>query len=191
MKKYRIKQYPKFKEIDYYYDSKNNSFSSQGKLLRLRKIGKDAILTFKGPVIPSRFKKREEMNMELPGFGGRNFKKISNLLNEIGYLKFFNKEKIRQKFKYKNILAFLDKLPFLGYYLEIEGGNKDIVNFVKLLGLDIEKAKKETYSQLFKLFCIFNHNKIKKFHKELEFSFKSEKEFNKFLSKCKNKKSNG
>ena len=168
----RAKQYPKARQIDYSFDTPDSFLSRQGKLLRLRKTEDAAVLTLKGPIIASRFKKRAETNIELD-----DFKTVFSLLRQIGFLGSFSKEKIRQRFSYKDIGAYLDKLPFIGYYLEIEGKDRDILNFIERLGLDRSEAIKESYAQLFNLFCIINQNKIRHFRKKLEFSFRCEREF--------------
>ncbi|MBU0693935.1 MAG: class IV adenylate cyclase [Candidatus Omnitrophica bacterium] len=179
------KQCPKVSEIDYSFDTPDGQFSRGGKLLRLRKREKETVLTFKGPIISSRFKKRQEINIKLG-----DFKITSCLLEQIGFVGHFNKEKIRQVFKYKNLEICVDKLPFIGCYLEIEGGEKAIVAFMKKLDLDIKDAIKESYNQLFNLFCIINQGRPcipagrsacrrgrrgKQFGKKLEFSFRCEK----------------
>ncbi len=171
------KQYPKTIQVDYSFDTPDGLLSRQGKLLCLRKTQHNAVLTLKGPIVNSRFKKREEMNIELD-----DFKRTFSLLNQIGLIASFDKEKIRRGFKCKNTEVYLDKLPFIGYYLEIEGKDKDILSLIGQLGLDISGAIKESYSQLFNLFCIINQNKIKHFRKKLEFSFKCEREFKRYVS---------
>lgn len=168
----RTKEYAKEKEVDYSFDTQDRYLVRHGKLLRLRKKGKEALLTFKGPMLISRFKKREELNIGL-----KDFKTAWHLLDCVGFEGCFNKEKIRQRFKYRGVELFLDRLPFIGYYLEIEGKDKDILKIVKILKFDIKQAIKESYNQLFNLFCIVNQNKIKQFKKRLEFSFKCEREF--------------
>lgn len=181
------KVYPREREVDYSFDTLGGFLFRQGKLLRLRKIEKEAILTFKGPIIASRFKKRKEINIKL-----NDFKSAFSFLEQVGFIGYFNKEKIRQKFTYKKIEIFLDKLPFIGYYLEIEGGEKAILNLMKRLDLDMKDAIKMSYNQLFNLFCIINQGKIKQSKKRLKFSFECEKEFkdkhilNIFRKTCKN-----
>ncbi len=172
------KQYPKEREVDFSFDTYDRLLSRQAKLLRLRKTDKETLLTFKGPIIASRFKKREEINIRLD-----DFKRTQDLLNQIGFVGSFTKEKIRQRFSLKDTEVYLDRLPFIGYYLEIEGRDKNILNLSKRLKLDMTEAIKESYNQLFNLFCIINQEKIKKFKKKLEFSFKCEREFKRSINK--------
>lgn len=172
------KRHPKEQETDYSFDTPDGFLSRQGKLLRLRKIRNKALLTFKGRVIVSRFKKREEMNIEL-----NDFSAIWKLLHQIGFIGSFSKEKVRQGFRCRNMDVFLDKLPFIGYYLEIEGKDRNIIDLAKKLGfLHVNEAIKESYNQLFNLFCIVNQDKIKHAKKKIEFSFKCEKEFRKYYA---------
>jgi len=174
------KPYPKTKETDYSFDTPDGFLSRQGKLLRLRKIQRQAVLTFKGPRVAARFKKREEINIKLD-----NFKSAKNFLCQIGFVECFNKEKIRQSFRYGNIEITFDKLPFIGYYLEIEGKDSDILKLIKKLNFNLSEAINESYNQLFQLFCIVNQDKIKCFKRRLEFSFRSEREFKKIFTKTK------
>lgn len=170
-------EYIQIKEIDYSFDMQEGFLSHQGKLLRLRRIGKKTVLTFKGPRILSRFKKREEINISFS-----EFRSIWQLLHRVGFVGLFTKEKIRQRFRYKNVEVCLDRLPFIGYYLEIEGKDKDITRFMAYLDLNMRDAVKESYNQLFNLFCVINQEKIKRFEKILEFSFKCEGGFKKYFS---------
>jgi adenylate cyclase class 2 len=167
------RKYPKLKEEDYSFDSQDGSLSRQGKLLRLRKIGNKALLTFKGPLMKAQFKKREEINIEL-----NDFNVAKQLLYEIGFMGKFVKEKIRQKFAYEGLDISLDKVPFIGYYIEIEGKDRKILEFIKKIGLNRKDAIRESYEQLFSLFSIVNQNKIKHLSGKLECNFKCAKRFN-------------
>lgn len=163
----------KEREVDYLFDFPKDLLMRRGGILRLRKTVSGTLLTFKGPLLSSRFKKRDEINVNVG-----DFIKMKNVLERIGFVGVFSKEKIREKFTCNNLEIFLDKLPFIGYYLEIEGKPCDIVGFIQKTGLPMKEAIKESYNELFHSFCMVNQRKIKKNKKKIEFSFESQKWFN-------------
>lgn len=169
----------KYRQIDYSFAGSEKMVLPEAALLRVRKQGKDTIITFKGPVIPSKFKKRKEINIFISNHGkSNNFKKTIQLFTDIGLRPLFQKEKIREEFVFNKTNVCLDKLPFIGFYCEIEGSNKDIVKIAKKLGFSQEEKIKESYSKLFSLFCIIHSKEMKK-QSSLECSFKNERAWRK------------
>ncbi len=162
--------YPAVKEKDYYFDTPAKLLLKQFKLLRLRKSPQEVLITYKGPALKAKFKKREEINIAVS-----DFSKAWDLLERLGFEGQLLKEKIRQPFLYKRIHLFLDTVPFLGCYLEIEGSDKEIVGTAASLGLNLREGITENYNELFKAFCAARCKPIKK-RKPLAFSFQSEKE---------------
>jgi len=161
--------YPAVKEADYFFDVPRKLLAKQDKLLRLRKSPGGAIVTYKGPMRQSRFKKREEINIRVA-----DFRQAWDLFEHVGFKGRLLKEKVRQRFVWRKIPLFLDRLPFLGYYLEIEGSDARIVRTAKSLGLDIRRAITTNYNRLFNAFCAA-HRKDFPGGGCPEFSFRSEK----------------
>jgi|GEM_PF-973387 len=164
------------KEIDYSFDTVRNDFLNHDTLLRLRTHGTKALLTYKGPAEKSRFKKRMEINIPID-----NFKQTRDFLARVGLKGILLKEKVRETFIRKKDEVLLDKLPFLGYYLEIEGSDRHIVRVSKQLKFNVAEAITDTYSDLFIKFCRARRKKLPK-GSRLFFSFGCEKKYRRYLS---------
>ena len=70
-------------------------------------------------------------------------------LTLLGYVPQFRKEKIRETYLWQGVPIFLDELPHMGFFLEIEAPEDKIKAAAEALGLDIMMAVGETYMQLF------------------------------------------
>src|SRR5882757_2021967 len=53
-------------ETNVLFDSIKRSLGKLGKLIRIRRVGGNSLLTFKGPSMRSKHKKREEIEIEFP-----------------------------------------------------------------------------------------------------------------------------
>jgi len=130
-------------------DSKEDGLKKKGCLLRVReRHGKEhAILTFKGPIEEPHLagiKVREEI--EVPVQNSHNTLKI---LRGCGFAVKKEYSKQRWNFELKGINIQLDKIPHLGYFLEIEGHDERKVNsMIVLLKLGGLKRVSESYSEM-------------------------------------------
>lgn len=95
----------------------------------------------------SRFKKRPETNLPVD-----NAKSALELLKGLGFKKEWTYEKKREYIKIGKAIVTIDKMPVVGYFLEIEAEPKQIEKTVKLLGLDLKDGIKKGYPTLFKEF---------------------------------------
>jgi len=111
-----------------------------GNLLRVRKTNK-VIVTIKGKIDPkARFKNRKESEFEVPDFDN-----IIKLLHDIGLRDYWRYEKERETWILDGVEVVIDKLPELGYYIEIEGTDKEIQSVVKKLGLNTKDGITKSY----------------------------------------------
>jgi len=96
---------PRTLESDQLFDRAGAELRSADKLLRLRRAGARAFLTFKGPGTRERHKSREEIELE-----------------RLGYSAVFRYEKYRTKFAAPGEpgIVTLDETP-MGVFLELEG----------------------------------------------------------------------
>lgn len=114
---------------------KNNKLIPIGKLLRLR-LGMERSgrgkLTFKGPYRDHVFKVREEFEtiVENPAMAVK-------ILAGLGYEPVVEYEKRTELWKYGGTEIYIEKLPRIGYFMEIEGSEKNIKKVAKILGHDI------------------------------------------------------
>lgn len=135
------------RQVDYSFDTPAKDLAGQNMLIRLRRDGAKALLTFKGPVLSGRFKRCFEYNAEVADLG-----RAKRLLRQSGLVPCFLKEKLRQEGKFGRALICLDTLPFLGTFIEIEGSDAVIGSVIASLRLNPGSAIKDTYNGLFRKF---------------------------------------
>ena len=132
-------------EQDIYY--KASEFNPALSVVRLRLAGDCCIFTIKragNNGKSSKYKIRDEAEVKIS-----NAKVFQKKLKTLNFKQSFKKEKIRETYRCKGAKVLIDKLPHIGFYVEIEGPKIAIKKIVKLLGLDIEKAIPHTYVQIF------------------------------------------
>jgi len=135
-------------QTDTYFDDVDGSLKSSDQALRLRrqKTGQKekSFLTYKGPKEKSDFKKRREIEVEV-GDGDS----VEELFSALGYEKALVFEKRRKIWKLDDCVVFLDELPLLGSFVEIEGPDGDrIADVQKDLGLSDLPHIIESYALL-------------------------------------------
>lgn len=128
-----------------------NGLAEKGAVLRIRKIGEKAILTFKKR-IESSSDVKQQIEFETEVSSGSEIEKI---IEHLGYAKVLVYEKRRLKWNFRGVEIVLDELPF-GQYMEIEGDLMAISEAEMFLGAEDLQAEYETYSNLTKRFGIEN-----------------------------------
>jgi adenylate cyclase, class 2 len=114
-----------------------------GRVLRLRRVGAGARLTFKERFASESGVKRnreEEIGVSDP-------EAASALLEALGYRPALVYEKRRETWRLGGVEVVLDELPF-GWFVEIEGEELDILDAERRLELTTAEAVHETYPQL-------------------------------------------
>jgi len=128
------------------FDSKEGRFQKEGLMLRLRKKGDKAILTFKGKVEKSEFKVREETEASVD-----SFEAAARLFSAAGYLKKFEYSKHREQYKLGNATFEIDTYKGIPAYVEIEAPDEtQVKNAVELLGFTIKDTTNISASVLLK-----------------------------------------
>jgi len=135
----------RFLEENTLYDFRSKDLQKKQQALRLRKINKKILLTFKGPPQKSRkFKIREEYET-----GVRNEKQLKKILKSLGLQPVFSYQKYRTIYRKKNLKVCLDE-THIGNFIELEGKRNEIVKFSKALGFSKNEFIKLDYIQLMK-----------------------------------------
>ena len=126
-----------------------NEFFDRGKQLRqkrlamrLRRYGKNATLTLKGPRLKARFTKR--MEIETPV----DHVLMRNILWLAGFKVVMRYKKERELYRLDKSLITLDQLPGFGRFLEIEGQPRAIKKIEKRLGLACVDREERSYLQM-------------------------------------------
>lgn len=146
------------------------------KGVRIRRINqnKGGFLTVKKLVDEgTRAKVREETEVKV-----NNIEKLVQIFKFLGFSELKRKEKIRHTFKLANVLILIDKVPFMGYFIELEAvSDADLKKASKKLGLDYNQAEGDSYDNMFFKYYIKNARKYQDTKVKIVPIFKNEKEF--------------
>jgi adenylate cyclase, class 2 len=126
------------------FDLPDESLQKSFRVLRLRQ-DENAVLTFKsrGKMVDG-LREREEWEVTVSDFA-----LMQKILASLGYDIYFIYEKYRTTYELNSAHVMLDETP-LGFFVEIEGENKDsIVSLANLLHLEFSEAITESYLFLF------------------------------------------
>lgn len=119
-------------EVDIYFDTAEGELLKGDRALRLRRVGDEQVLTYKGPPEQSKYKQRQEIQTSVADGDA-----IQSLLGELGFRKSLVFEKKRQRWLLDDCRVELDTLPLLGAFVEVEGPCEAAIGQVlSKLGLD-------------------------------------------------------
>jgi adenylate cyclase, class 2 len=128
-------------------DSPDASLRGSGRLLRLRRFGDRAVITFKGAGVPGKHKMREELEtgIEDPDL-------MQSILARLGYEPSFRYEKYRTEFSDGTGHVTLDETP-IGNFVELEGPAEWIDTMASRLGYEEGDYITKSYGKLYMEFC--------------------------------------
>ncbi len=129
------------KEYNELYDF-NGRLRAKRSILRLRRWGKKALLTFKGPRLKSKYKKRLEIETSV------DFKPARLLLKQLGFSILARYRKKREAYKWGRVIVTLDYLAGIGGFAEIEGKPRSIEAAARKLGLSEKDREERSYLQI-------------------------------------------
>lgn len=140
---------PRLHEFNTLFDNSKRAMRHHGKLLRLRKAGPHRVLTYKGPSEPSRYKKRQEIEIDLHNGVG-----LEEIFTHLGYRPVFRYEKYRTEYSKPRSegKVLLDETP-IGNYLEIEGSPRWIDGTARALGFKPSDYITRSYGYLYLAYC--------------------------------------
>jgi len=136
---------------DVIFDDAQGTLAGAGALLRLRRSGHAAALTYKGPAAQGRHKEREELEIALHL---AQADRIEQILRRLGYRPAFRYQKYRTEFARpaeRGVVA-LDETP-IGPYMELEGPRAWIDRTARELGFPEEQYITATYAELYYAEC--------------------------------------
>src|SRR5438046_5541683 len=118
---------------------------TKGSLLRVRKFGKYALATFKGPMsIGGGVKSREEVQT-----GVESFELAIQLFDSLGFKPVFRYQKYREVWRVRDVEVVLDRTP-IGEFFEIEGALEMLKSITMELGMNFDQAIRMFYSDLYR-----------------------------------------
>jgi adenylate cyclase, class 2 len=124
-------------------DDRSESLRARGCMLRVRVESGKSLLTFKGPVQPSAMKLREELET-IVGDG----ETMLRCFERLGYAVWFRYQKYRQEYSLGDVVIAIDETP-IGVFVEIEGGERGILDAAESLGRSPADFVLDSYRALF------------------------------------------
>lgn len=130
-------------------DNSKRTLRRHGKLIRVRRIGRRSVLTYKGPSEAGRYKKRPELEIYLPPSAV-----VEEVFAHIGYHPVFRYEKFRTEYAKPPAQGkvLLDETP-IGNFLELEGSPRWIDRTARLLGYSPADYITRSYGYLYSAYC--------------------------------------
>ncbi|MFN0018794.1 MAG: class IV adenylate cyclase [Pirellulaceae bacterium] len=114
---------PPIRQVDLYFRHPVRDFAQTDEALRLRKVGEENCVTYKGPKIDAETKTRREIELPLEA-GQKSFDAWGDMLYILGFRRVRNvtKERIPGIVTWEGgeVHLALDKVAGLGTYLELE-----------------------------------------------------------------------
>jgi len=115
-------------QVDHYFRHPSRDFSITDEALRLRQIGDQNFITYKGPKIDAATKTRHELELPLSG-GAAAFTQFAELLTALGFTTAGTVRKQRQRgglaWQSHQVEVALDAVDGLGSFAELEIGATD------------------------------------------------------------------
>jgi len=125
---------------------KRGELRTKGNLLRVRKFGKYALVTYKGAMaFEGGVKSREEVQT-----GVESFELAIQLFDSLGYKPVFRYQKFREVWRVRESEVVLDRTP-IGDYFEIEGPLDVIRTVAEELGMNMDAGIRQSYADLYRL----------------------------------------
>ncbi len=134
------------REVNIFLDSAERRLNTADRGLRVRTIDhadgrRGTAVTYKGPRKPGKLKARREIE-----FAVDDVDATIALFAELGYREVIRFEKRRTRYRLDGCVIELDRLPYLGTFVEIEGpGDKAVVAAQLKLGLGEHPLIKSSY----------------------------------------------
>jgi adenylate cyclase class 2 len=132
------------------FDTPQQTLGFAGALLRVRRAGRVATLTYKGPpAAAAKHKSREELEVEVP-----DARVIAAIVERLGFEPLFRYEKYRTEYRQPagGGMATLDETP-VGVYLEVEGAARWIDRTARQLGFAESQYITASYYGIYLALC--------------------------------------
>jgi adenylate cyclase class 2 len=140
---------PRALESNTLFDNSKRSLRKQGMIVRVRLTSGHRVLTYKGPSKTGRYKKRQEIEFDLP-----HNPLLEPIFAHMGFHPVFRYEKYRAEYSKPRGLGkvLLDETP-IGNFLELEGPPRWIDQTARQLGFSHSDYITRSYGYLYLAFC--------------------------------------
>jgi adenylate cyclase, class 2 len=137
-----------FKQLDEYYDTPDSQLQQQDLVVRIRSEDKKKTIALKSPRIQLSNGMTKRIELEFESADGD---KIHEKLFQQGLQSNESYEKERWTFVHHDCEIVLDKLPFIGTFIEIEGPSEEAINeVIHLLDISNFPTIQNHYGELMK-----------------------------------------
>lgn len=137
-----------FKQLDEYFDTHDNQLEIQDLVIRIRSENGKRMIALKSPRVKLPNGMSNRIELEFESAAGEH---IHHQLEQQGLRSNESYEKERWTFFHHSCEIVLDKLPFIGNFIEIEGPSEDAINeVIKLLDLSSFPTMHKHYGELMK-----------------------------------------
>ncbi len=136
-------------ETNMVFDTPELGLRRAAALLRVRRAGGVATVTYKGPPDVGRYKSREELELEIS-----DARAMGAIFERLGLGPVFRYDKYRTEYRQpgRSGIATLDETP-VGVYLELEGTSKWIDRAARKLGFAEKDYITASYARLYLDWC--------------------------------------
>jgi len=141
---------PRRFEANTVYDTADRILKNSQVLLRLRRVGTDSLITWKGPYIAGPHKTRPELETSVG-----SLEMLQQILHALGFDPSFRYEKYRTEYRHPTLpngTVTLDETP-IGVFFELEGASDWIDQTAALLGFEPAAYVLESYVRLYQDDC--------------------------------------
>lgn len=111
------------RQVDRYFAHPARNFAATDEALRIRRVGNENFITYKGPKLDAATKTRREIELPLPG-GEEHLAQFTELLTALGFSVVAEVRKQRRSAKMfwreRAVEAVLDEVEELGTFVELE-----------------------------------------------------------------------
>lgn len=133
---------------DIYFAHPSRDFVDTDEALRIRAVGKERILTYKGPKIDELTKTREEIEIKL-----EDAAPMAEMLNRLGFTEVASVVKTRSHYTLGDYMVAIDEVDGLGHFIEIEKHAdsyrpEELVEMLKSLGIEESRMERKSYLEL-------------------------------------------
>jgi adenylate cyclase class 2 len=128
-------------------DAADDRLRRERCVLRIRMEAGRSLLTYKGPVQPSRWKLREERETIVS-----DGETMLYVLERLGFSVWFRYQKYREEFGATDAVIALDETP-IGIFVEIEGSETTITELAAALGRSESDYLLDSYRSLYVQYC--------------------------------------
>lgn len=133
-------------QLDSYYDTGDGQLKKQDLVLRIREIDHTQTIALKSPRVQLPKGAHNRIELEFTAAAGQD---LERQLSKQGLQVVYSAEKERWTFVMEELEVALDRLPFLGWFIEVEGPSEAAIEQVLLaLRLSSQDAIRQNYTEL-------------------------------------------